>query len=389
MDLFAECSSAQVLNINSTLSGELTSNDCIVSELVGGQDSSYTDQYQFALASDQTISIEMQSDALDSFLQLWTDGFATLLQTDDDGGIGLNSAITDVSLTTGTYLILANSATQQAATGEYSLTLSATNSPAETIVVSSVLPASRSVQVGTRATAFATIINAGSETARACRLSLSSQIDATLTFQTTDPATNMSVGIENAPTDIAAGAFQSFIFAITPNSAFEPEEVELSFDCANTDPAPTFVGLNTLLLSSELSTPPDIIALAATPIDPGVINLPDTTATGFDVFSVASVNLGTAADLTITADSGGIDLGLTILMCQTNPVTGACINPEVPSTFPIETNVANGETPTFAMFVTSDEQIDFSPAVNRIFVRFKESTGLTRGATSVAVRTAL
>lgn len=384
----AECVSPPALAINSTVAGELTSDDCIVSSLVGGQDGSYTDQYQFVLDANKTVSIEMQSDALDAFLQLWTSDFSTLLQTDDDGGSDLNSAILDIALDTGTYLVLANSATQQAATGQYSLTLTAANSPAETFVVSSVLPASRSVQTGAPATAFATVINAGSQTANACSLSLSSPIDAELTFQTTDPATNMSIGIANAPIDIAAGAFQSFIFTITPTSAFDPLEVEINFDCANTDPAPTYIGLNTLLLSSELSTPPDIIALVATPIDPGVINLPDVTATGFDVFSVASVNLGTAADLTITADSGGLDLGMTILMCQTNPISGICINPEVPSTLPIETTVQTGDTPTFAMFVTGDQLIEFSPAFNRIFVRFKDIDGFTRGATSVAVRTA-
>lgn len=39
-------------------------------------------------------------------------------------------------------------------------------------IVAAVLPSSRSVQVGTFATAFATIINAGSVTATSCGISL-------------------------------------------------------------------------------------------------------------------------------------------------------------------------------------------------------------------------
>ena len=91
-------------------------------------------------------------------------------------------------------------------------------------VVAAVLPSSRSVQVGTLATAFATIINAGQETATGCAISPISTIPATLSFQTTDPATNQVTGTPNTPVDIPPGAAQSFVFALTPTAPIAPTD---------------------------------------------------------------------------------------------------------------------------------------------------------------------
>ena len=44
-------------------------------------------------------------------------------------------------------------------------------------------------------------------------------------------------------------------------------------------------------------------------------------------------------------------------------------------------------TPTFGIFVQSNGTVPFDPAANRIFVRFKDGDNVTRGSTSVAVRT--
>ena len=51
------------------------------------------------------------------------------------------------------------------------------------------------------------------------------------------------------------------------------------------------------------------------------------------------------------------------------------------------TQIDGGQTPTFGIFVTGTGTVPFDPASNRIFVRFKDGAGVTRGATSVAVRT--
>jgi hypothetical protein len=53
----------------------------------------------------------------------------------------------------------------------------------------------------------------------------------------------------------------------------------------------------------------------------------------------------------------------------------------------VTTTIGASETPTFAFFVTGTGTVPFDPAVNRVFVRFKDAGGITRGSTSVAVRT--
>ena len=251
-----------------------------------------------------------------------------------------------------------------------------------TSLVAAVLPSSRSVQVGTTATAFAALINAGSDTAIACALTLVTSVPATFTYQTTDPATNQVTGSPNTPVNVGAGATQSFVFALTPTAPIAPTDLQFSFDCANTDPAPINVGLNTLLLSASTTPVPDIVALAATLANDGIVNIPGATDTG--AFAVATVNVGASGSITASADTGGVSLPVNIFICQTNPGTGVCLASPAST---VTTTINANATPTFAVFVQGSGNVPFDPATNRIFVRFKDSGDLTRGSTSVAVRT--
>jgi hypothetical protein len=105
-------------------------------------------------------------------------------------------------------------------------------------------------------------------------------------------------------------------------------------------------------------------------------------ATGTGAFAVASVNVGLGATMTVTADTGTAVLPVTLAVCQTNPGTGACMVPPASS---VDAFIDGGATPTFAVFGQSSAAVPFNPAVNRVFVRFKDALGVTRGATSVAV----
>jgi YVTN family beta-propeller protein len=246
-------------------------------------------------------------------------------------------------------------------------------------LVAAVLPSSRSVQVGTAATAFATIINAGSTTATECGISVLTNIAANFAYQATDPA-NQPIANPNTAVNIGAGAAQSFIISLTPTAAIPPTDVRLSFGCSNTNPAPINVGLNTLLFSASATPVPDIVALAATSTNDGIVNI----LNGTGAFAVAAVNVGVSGSIFVSADTGEAVLPVNIFLCQTDPATGQCISAIGPS---VTTEINANATPTFGIFVEGSGAVPFDPAANRIFVQFKDSGGVTRGSTSVAVRT--
>lgn len=246
-------------------------------------------------------------------------------------------------------------------------------------IVSATLPASRSVQVNSSATIFATIINPADTTASGCRISLQSDIDADLFFQTTDPATNALIGQRDEPVDIGPGAAQSFLVGVTPRSSFSATDVAFNFSCDNTDAAPSFSGLNTLLLSASTVPVPDIVAIALTPSGNGVAELPKENNLGF--FSMATVNVGAPEQLQLTARAAN-SLDGNLLVCETNPATGACLAP--PSTA-LTTQIDSSATPTFAVFASSFLALPLDPANGRIFVEFADTNGQIRGSTSVAV----
>ena len=250
-------------------------------------------------------------------------------------------------------------------------------------LVSAALPASRSVAVGATATAFATVINTGTATAYGCEIAPAASLSANFWFQPTDPVTNAPVGIRNRPVDIPAGAAQAFVIGFTPTATFAPTDVALRFDCINAPPAAVNSGLNTLLLSATATPGPDIVALSATSPNDGVARIPGATGTG--VFAVASVNVGTSGNITVSADTAGVTLPVAVSLCQTNPSTGVCLAPPAPT---VSATINAGATPTFAVFVAGSGIVAFDPARNRVTVRFRETaTNAVRGATSVAIRT--
>jgi hypothetical protein len=244
------------------------------------------------------------------------------------------------------------------------------------------LPSSRSVEIGVSATAFSTIVNTGAAAADSCQIAPIGRLPFDFTYQATDPATNKPVGAPDLPVDIAAGAAQSFVVAFKPGAAFAPAEIAFSFTCAGLPRAAIEPGLDTLLLSSSSTPVPDIVALAATPLKDGIVHVTGTPARG--AFAVAAVNLGAAAAITATANTGSASLPLAITLCETDPASGQCTSPIGGS---VTATVAANATPSFAVFVSATGPVAFDPAASRITVQFADSGAAVRGATSVAVET--
>jgi len=250
-------------------------------------------------------------------------------------------------------------------------------------VVASVLPTSRSVQVAQPATLFATIVNAGDELAQNCRIEQDPSLGADLSYQTTDPATNALVGLPNTPVDLAPLAAQTFVITLTSGVAIVPVEAAPLFVCDNANPATAISGVNTFNYSVSNAPVPDVIALGATVSRDGVVVLP--TSVGSNVFTVATVNVGTQATVSAQAILSQ-PLPAVVSLCQTDPVSSACINPTSPTTGPVSVDMDSDVPATFGVFVGASQDIAFDPARNRIKVEFTDADGALRGATSVALR---
>jgi hypothetical protein len=241
-----------------------------------------------------------------------------------------------------------------------------------------ILPGSRAVQVGHTATAFATLLAIGGGIAIDCTIAPINAPEGTaFSYQQTNAA-NVPIGEPNTPVTIPGGGGQSFVISLTPFAVFPATEIDFAFACANTPPVPVLSGVNTFLLTSTSSPGPDIVALAATVANDGIVNIPGPNGIGF--FAVATSNIGTGAPITATMDTGNAVLPVSLSLCQTDPTTGLCIGSGT-----VQINA--GQTPTFAIFVTGAGVVPFDPGLNRIFVRFRTGDGAIVGATSVAVRT--
>jgi hypothetical protein len=226
------------------------------------------------------------------------------------------------------------------------------------------------------------IINLGPGPARACSISPSTDPPAIFAFQTTNPASNQPTGTANSPVDIAAGAAQSFVLSLTPTSPIAATDFVLNFKCSNSPPAPIALGLNTLLFAGSATATPDVVALAATADNTGFVDIPGPAATG--VFAVATVNVGAAGVLTVSTDTGGAALPVSVTLCRTDPQTGQCISAVLAS---VTTTIEANATPSFAVFVRGLATVPADPGGSRVFVRIRDGNGVTRGSTSVAVRT--
>lgn len=256
---------------------------------------------------------------------------------------------------------------------------------APTSIVGAVLPGSRSVQQGDTATVFATMINAGQEFASDCRINLPTEQGAPLsiTATTTDPTTNAIIGNPNEPVSLFPGTPQTFVLSFQASAVATLTEQPLQFFCNGIAPATYVPGVNSVDLTFSALPTADVIALAATVSNDGIVRIP-LSANGAGAFAVASANVGAAGSLTVTADFGDAQLPVGVILCQTDPTTAVCLSPPAAS---VPLSIASNATPTFSIFATASAAVAPSPAGSRIYVRFLDAQGVSHGTTSVAVET--
>jgi subtilisin family serine protease len=273
------------------------------------------------------------------------------------------------------------------AEGNISLTVQASGGGNTTNIVAAVTPVTRATQVNSTVTAFATVINSGSVAATSCSVAVPGGNPLTFSYRSRNHLTG-ALGTVNQPVNIAAGARQDFLMAFTPTGAMQ-QELALVFDCTNTPPAPSVVGLNTFLLIGTTSAPPaDILSIAETATQDGIMNIP-LGGTGFA--ALAAMNIGASAQIqarlsasSILSTASTLPNTTAMVICRTNPTTGACLaTPTATVNFTPGTN----EIVTFTAFVASNgTPIPFNPASTRLFVHFFQGSTPV-GSASVAART--
>jgi YVTN family beta-propeller protein len=252
-------------------------------------------------------------------------------------------------------------------------------------LVAAMLPSGRSVETGTTATMFATLLNASPSSLQNCRIGLRGPVPAAVTvgYQTTDPVTNAVTGQPNQPVTIAGNGSQTFVLSVSSTAALSLPADPLLFLCDGLLPAPVISGVNTADLLFSATPIADVVALAATASNDGVVTVPQSqNADG--AFALASVNVGATDTLTVSADTGTATLPVSVTLCQTDPSTSQCLAPPAPT---VTLSDAANATPTFSFFVDATAPIAFAPATARVFVHFKDAGGVSHGSTSVAVKT--
>lgn len=343
--------------------------------------------WRFTAGSSGQITIDTIGSNFDTVLAVYSGsavGALTGVASNDDIGNGsLQSSVTFTGTAGVQYQIAV--AGYDNAQGTVTLRVQGGAAAGAPNIVSAVLPAARPTQVGTVVTALATVINAGNAAATSCSIALPAGTQ-NIAFAYRTVANNGALGPVNTPVSIAAGATQNFVMGFTP-SAVMTTNIALVFDCTNSNPAPSILGLNRFLLTATATPTADIITTAATSPTPGIMDVP-LGSTGAS--AVASINIGSTASVRaqMSASALGAPAGTlpgTMRICRTDPNTSQCITP-LTNSFVDYTATAN-QTATFsAFFVSNGTAIPFDPANKRLYINFTQGATAV-GSTSIAIRT--
>jgi virginiamycin B lyase len=256
--------------------------------------------------------------------------------------------------------------------------------PSASPLFAAVLPSSRSVQTGSTATAFASILNSSGTTATGCGPALVGGAPATFSFQTTNPATNALTGTPNTRVAIPPGGVQTFLMAFLAYGPTVSNEARIGYSCSGVDATATIVGVNTLLLTFDANPVPDMIAVGLTPSNDGYSRIPGVSGTG--IFVIASTNIGVPKQLTARARFLNASTPATTLICETfqsGPQLGQCKSTPSPT---VTRTINQNENTTWTAFITSTSAIPQDAAKHRVIFQFEDGPAI-RGSTSTALTT--
>ena len=254
----------------------------------------------------------------------------------------------------------------------YSATNAILISEKEPNLVFAITPNSRLAQVGTPVTIFMSVINAGTGSATDVSISQASGLAATVDYQVWDGVT--LIGTLNSPVDIGPDETVNYVLIIDATEEFVSSA--MTFDVAGTNSGSAPIsGVNTLTIAASTTPYADVIMMS-TSLD---VSTAVNTATAF---ALATTNVGSASatGVSLVVDVPSSITGLAYQVNETN-LDGSIKGPATGLTIPV------GGSPTFAVFLTPTQAIDYDPANNRIMLKLVDGSGKVVGAQSVAVST--
>jgi streptogramin lyase len=250
-------------------------------------------------------------------------------------------------------------------------------------LLAALLPA-RSVQVGSTASAFVTMLNATATTMKNCGPALVTSVPANFSFQATDPANNTLTGLPNRRVDIAAHAPQTFAVFFKANAPFSFRDVQMGYSCDGAT-AGSIVGVNTFPLTFSATPVPDLITVNDTSSHDGYANIPGIGGTGIMV--TAATNIGVAGNLTVQVRLLDPTTPIRVSVCETfssGPQFGNCKASPAPT---IDRSISSGENTTWTAFFTPDAPFRTDPARIRALFEFIDvGSSTVRGQTSIALK---
>lgn len=350
--------------------------------------------WRFTPAASGQVAITTVGSSFDTVLGVYTGSPVSALtevaSNDDSQSGGLFASLT-FNATAGTQYQIAV-AGFNGATGNISMAVTGGGGATGTAsLVAAVTPvARRGVVGGTPITAFATVISPSTSTTTATGCTIARPSDGLpYGFAFAERLLpSASLGPRNAAFTLAPGQARHFIMEFTPTAAMS-SNLQLVFDCSNTSPAPTSLGLNSFNLVATTTAGADVVATAVTSTNDGILRVPAVSG-GANAAAMAGMNIGPTA--TVTANVSSVAIGstaaplpLTLFFCRTNPSTGACL--ATPTASPISFTATQNTPVTFAAFVNyQGTAVPLDPATRRVYVHFRQGATVV-GSASVAVTT--